>query len=157
MLLCPSLSFTCRMSFVRWYSMVAPQCRKVWKVIRVILGFWSLCAILARWLMKFWRSLVRVEVPNNRWFVLGSMLSIAVSLELILNWRGAPFFLVYKNDGWCNLLTWLTIVFLHFSEKRRIYSYFTTFFYNSTLFYIISSYACMQKSRRSISLTQILE
>ncbi len=36
MLLCPSLSLTCRISLVLWYSMVAPQWRRVWKVMRLI-------------------------------------------------------------------------------------------------------------------------
>jgi len=42
--------------------------------------------------MKFWRILVRVERPNTLREVLGSMLTMAVSLELTLNWRGSPFF-----------------------------------------------------------------
>ena len=48
MLLCPSTVLTWITSLVLWYSIVAFQCRKVWKVIFFILGFWSFVAVLSR-------------------------------------------------------------------------------------------------------------
>jgi len=41
MFLCPKKYLTCMMSLVLWYSIVAFQCRKVWKDIFSILGFCS--------------------------------------------------------------------------------------------------------------------
>ncbi len=45
-----------------------------------------------RCLMKFPCTALRVELPNTLWLPLGKALSIAISLELTLNWRGKPFF-----------------------------------------------------------------
>ena len=50
---CPRICLTCRMSLVRWYSIVAFQCLKVWKWIWSSLGFFSLFAIFLRWREKF--------------------------------------------------------------------------------------------------------
>ena len=46
--LCPSICMTWIMSLVLWYSVVAFQCRNVWKVIFFSLGLFSLVAILLR-------------------------------------------------------------------------------------------------------------
>ena len=48
MFLCPSMFFTWMMSLVLWYSIVAFQCRKVWKDIFCILGFCSFWAVAFR-------------------------------------------------------------------------------------------------------------
>jgi len=49
MFLCPKTCFTCIMSLVLWYSIVPFQCRKVWKDICCILGFWSFWLAVLRW------------------------------------------------------------------------------------------------------------
>jgi len=48
MLLCPSSRMTWIMSLVLWYSIVPFQWRKVWNVIFLSLGLFSLAAILFR-------------------------------------------------------------------------------------------------------------
>ena len=52
MFLCPSNRITWSMSLVLWYSVVAFQCRRVWKVICGILGFPKLWVALFRYLSK---------------------------------------------------------------------------------------------------------
>jgi hypothetical protein len=49
----PRTSFTCRISLVLWYSIVAFQWRNVWKVICVNLEFLSLEVIRLRCFAKF--------------------------------------------------------------------------------------------------------
>ena len=46
MLLCPSISLTCTMSLVLWYSVVAFQCRKVCRCIALSRGLFSFIAVL---------------------------------------------------------------------------------------------------------------
>ena len=60
---CPSISIMCKMSLVLLYSVVAFQCRKVWNVIFLNLGFFSLVVIRARYLLNVFLNTDRL--PSN--------------------------------------------------------------------------------------------
>lgn len=82
MLLCPSSCFTWIMSFVLWYSVVAFQCRKVWKVILFSRGFFSLVAVLLRRASYVIRSVCLFR-GNIFSFCLCVLFSMFMSLLLI--------------------------------------------------------------------------
>ena len=82
---------TCRISFVFAYSVVAFQCRNVWKVILLMRSFLSLHAILFRCCLKV---LVKClgEQSKGFCFSFGKLLSIAISWLIILSCLGSlPF------------------------------------------------------------------
>jgi len=68
---------------VRWYSMVAFQWRKVWKLICISLGFLSFVTILLRWSWKLFLMASGLAL-KTLFEVLGSSLSMLVSLLDIL-------------------------------------------------------------------------
>jgi len=91
MLLWPRSCFTYRMSFVLWYSMVAFQWRRVWKVMQFMRGFCSLLAILFRCLRKLLPRCLR-DPANTSCDVLGNALSIAInSAEIFRTLGSLPF------------------------------------------------------------------
>ena len=82
MSLCPKMVFTWIMSLVLWYSIVAFQCRKVWKWIFLSLGLLSLRAVLLRSASKVDLSPC-VLVWNTLSLIFGRLFSMAISLVLI--------------------------------------------------------------------------
>ena len=82
MFLCPKTYFTCIMSFVMWYSIVAFQCRKVWKCICFSLGLLSLVAVLLHSPSNVTLKLCLLGW-NTLSLILGMLFSIAISLLLI--------------------------------------------------------------------------
>jgi len=82
MLLCPSMVFTWIMSLVLWYSVVAFQCRKVWKCICFSLGLLSLVAVLLHSPSNVTLKLCLLGW-NTLSLILGMLFSIAISLLLI--------------------------------------------------------------------------
>ena len=64
MFLCPMILITCCISLVIAYSIVAFQCRNVWKVIFLTLSFFSLAAILALCIRKYLAK-CRCESPQS--------------------------------------------------------------------------------------------
>jgi len=82
--LCPRNSLTYSRFLVLWYSIVALQCLKVWKVMRISLGFPSFLA--ARFLDAKNADLMLTRVLlNTRSPFFGNALSILASFRLILN------------------------------------------------------------------------
>jgi len=95
-LLCPSKFFTCTMSLVLWYSIVAFQCLKVWNVILCILGFCSFLLAVFRCTQKFVLS-AWVAVPNmcslfrGIWFIMFRSLSLMCRSRGLLPLAGVMF------------------------------------------------------------------
>ena len=82
MSLCPSMVFTWIMSLVLWYSIVAFQCRKVWKCICFSLGLFSLVVVLLRSASNVERNPC-LFVWNTLSLIFGKLFSMAISLSLI--------------------------------------------------------------------------
>ena len=92
MFLWPNSLFTCRISLVLWYSIVAFQWRSVWNDISKILGLLSLWAILFLWIWKLHRWLANRPLPKILSDSLERAFSIPTSLVLTLITLGFPCF-----------------------------------------------------------------
>ena len=105
MVLCPSMVFTCIMSLVLWYSVVAFQCLNVWKCICLSLGLFSFTAVLLRS-----ASYVVLSPCLSVWktlpFMWGRLFSIAMSFGLIGNILlllpfSAVMYIVFRSWSMC--------------------------------------------------------
>lgn len=80
------------MSFVRWYSVVAFQCLKEWKVILSNRGFCNFLVNLFLWFLKLIPWAILLVFSKTLMFLWGRAFSIVMSFLLTLNYLGVPCF-----------------------------------------------------------------